>query len=145
MACNSIKKSIMFLVLCAELAVTDDPLLLLPIEGCRGVICKVSHSVLVYYLKYFTCRNFSLSTICFSWGNNISIFAVLLHHLNVFGIYSLYSFNLYYLHVIFFLSIWSYFQKSLFHKYFQRIGFYVFALLLSNSLFLHLSSLFPTF
>ena len=138
MACTSIKKNIMFLVLCAELAVTDDPLLLLPIGGCRGVICKFSHSVLVYYLICFTWRNFSLSTICFSWGNHISIVAVLLHHLNIFGIYSLYSFNLYCLHVIFFFSICSYFffKKSV-HKYFQVIGICFLALLLSLFFVLH--------
>ena len=135
----------MFVVLCAELAVIDDPHLHLPIGGCRGVICKFSHSVLVHYLKLFHMEKLFLAHHLLILRESYSIFAAFLYHLNISCIYSLYSFNLYYLHVIFFLSIWSYFQKSLFHKYFQRIGFYVFALLLSNSLFLHLSSLFPTF
>ena len=51
--CISIKKNIMFLILCAQLAVIDDPHFLLPVGGCRGVICKFSYSILVDYLKYF--------------------------------------------------------------------------------------------
>ena len=75
-----------------------------------------------------------------------NIFAVFLHHLNMFGIYSLCSFNLYCLRVIFFSLVSGHiFKKSLFHKYFQVIGICFLALLLSKSLFLHLSSLFLTF
>ena len=146
MPCNSIKKNIMFHVLCAELAVIDDPHLLLPTGGCRGVICKLFHSVLVYYLKYIHMEKRFLVHHLLIFRESYNIFAVSLRHSSRFGIYSLQSFNLYCLCVIFFLQYLVIFsKKSLFHKYFQVTGICFLALLLSNSLFLHLSLFFPTF
>jgi len=110
------------------------------------LIFKSSHSVLVYYLRYFHMEKRFLVHHLLILRESYNIFAVFLHHLNMFGIYSLCSFNLYCLRVIFFSLVSGHiFKKSLFHKYFQVIGICFLALLLSKSLFLHLSSLFLTF
>ena len=48
----------------------------------------------------------------------------------------------YCLHILFFFSIWSYFLKILFHKYFPVIGICFLALLLSSFFFLVLHFIF---